>query len=90
MTSARALRLGLSERGLIRAGMKADPVIFDPRRVIDRSTFKEPLLSASGIERVWVNGQPVRERTKGLLPGVMLRRNSTYRAPLWPRRRLNR
>jgi N-acyl-D-aspartate/D-glutamate deacylase len=78
MTSAPAARLALSDRGLIREGMKADLVIFDPKRVIDRSTFKEPLLLSEGIERVFVNGEPVFEsgKTTGRLPGVVIRKGS--------------
>jgi N-acyl-D-amino-acid deacylase len=76
MTSSPALRLGLNDRGLIRDGMKADLVIFDPKRVIDRSTFKEPLLLSEGIERVLVNGETVFESGKatGRLPGVVIRK----------------
>jgi N-acyl-D-amino-acid deacylase len=78
MTSAPASRLGLYDRGLIREGMKADLVIFDPKRVIDRSTFKEPQLLSEGIERVFVNGEPVFEKgkTTGRLPGVVIRKGS--------------
>jgi N-acyl-D-amino-acid deacylase len=78
MTSSPALRLGLNDRGVIREGMKADLVIFDPKRVIDRSTFKEPLLLSEGIERVFVNGETVFESGKatGRLPGVVIRRGS--------------
>jgi N-acyl-D-amino-acid deacylase len=76
MTSAPALRLGLNDRGLIREGMKADLVIFDPKRVIDRSTFKDPLLLSEGIDRVFVNGEPVFENGKptGRLPGAVIRK----------------
>ena len=76
MTSAPAARLGLTDRGGIRKGMKADLVIFDPRRVIDRSTFKDPLLLSEGIDRVFVNGKPVWEGGKvtGNLPGVVIRK----------------
>ena len=71
MTAAPAARLGLSDRGRIRKGMKADLVIFDPRRVIDKSTFKEPLLLSEGINHVFVNGKPVWQEGKvtGNLPG---------------------
>jgi len=78
MTSAPALRLGLYDRGVLREGMKADLVIFDAKRVIDRSTFKEPQLLSAGIERVFVNGEPVWEMGKptGGLPGKVIRRGS--------------
>jgi N-acyl-D-amino-acid deacylase len=78
MTAAPASRLGLNDRGVIREGMKADLVLFDPKRVIDRSTFKEPLLLSEGIERVFVNGEPVFENRKitGRLPGVVIRKGS--------------
>ncbi|HSB12292.1 MAG TPA: D-aminoacylase [Blastocatellia bacterium] len=76
MTSAPATRLGLFDRGLIREGMKADLVIFDAKRVIDRSTFKEPLLTSEGISRVYVNGEPVWQDGKptGSRPGVVIRK----------------
>ncbi len=76
MTSLPAKRLGLTDRGLIREGMKADLVIFDPKRVIDRSTFKEPQLLSEGVERVFVNGEPVWENGKvtGLMPGEIIRK----------------
>lgn len=78
MTASPASRLGLYDRGVIREGMKADLVIFDPKRVIDRSTFKEPLLLSEGIERVFVNGEPVFENgaTTGRFPGVVIRKGS--------------
>ena len=78
MTSLPAARLGLTDRGLIREGMKADLVIFNPRRVRDRSTFKEPGLLSSGIDRVFVNGVPVWQdgRATGKLSGLVIRKNS--------------
>jgi hypothetical protein len=44
--------------------------------VIDRSTFKEPLLLSEGIDRVFVNGEPVFEggMPTGRLPGVVIRK----------------
>ena len=50
MTSMPAARLGLNDRGTIRAGMKADLVLFDPATIIDRSTFEQPRLRARGID----------------------------------------
>jgi len=76
MSAAPASRLGLSDRGLVREDMKADLVLFDPKRVIDRSTFKEPTVLSTGIERVFVNGEPVwvQEKTTGRLPGIVIKR----------------
>jgi N-acyl-D-amino-acid deacylase len=76
MTSAPASRLGLKDRGMIRKGMKADLVLFDARRIIDRSTFKEPQLTSEGVRTVYVNGEPVWEanKTTGRLPGAVIGR----------------
>ncbi|MGE0883839.1 MAG: amidohydrolase family protein [Blastocatellales bacterium] len=59
MSSFPARRLGLKDRGLIKAGMKADIVIFDPEKVIDRSTMTQPGLEPDGIKYVLVNGETV-------------------------------
>jgi N-acyl-D-amino-acid deacylase len=59
MTSLPASRLRLTDRGLIKPGMKADLVLFDAARVIDRSTFQDPQQLAEGIQRVFVNGVEV-------------------------------
>ncbi|MEK6302710.1 MAG: D-aminoacylase [Acidobacteriota bacterium] len=78
MTSMPAARLGLKDRGMIREGMKADLVIFDPQRIIDRSTFKEPELISEGVSRVFVNGEVVwaNGKTSGRLPGAAIRKGS--------------
>lgn len=59
MTSLPAQRFKLSDRGLIKPGFKADVVLFDPRQIIDRATFKDPQLVADGVKRVFVNGKEV-------------------------------
>lgn len=71
-----AARLGLRDRGLIKKGMAADLVLFDPVRIIDRATFAEPDLFSEGIERVFVNGELVWDgrQAAGKLPGLILRR----------------
>ena len=59
MTSFPARRFKLTDRGLIRRGYKADLVVFDPEKIIDRATFPEPHLTAVGVQRVFVNGVEV-------------------------------
>jgi N-acyl-D-amino-acid deacylase len=57
MTSAPAARIGLRDRGIVRPGMKADLVVFDPDRVIDTSTYDDPRRYPEGILHVFVNGR---------------------------------
>ena len=56
MTSLPAQRLGLKDRGLIKEGMWADIVIFDPKTIRDRATYDNPRATPEGIEYVIVNG----------------------------------
>jgi N-acyl-D-amino-acid deacylase len=80
MTGLAAWRLGLGDRGLIRAGYKADLVLFDAQRVADRATYESPHCYPSGIEWVIVNGQIVLRHGDRLpvLPGrVLLRQGAT-------------
>jgi len=78
MTSAPAARLGLGDRGLLRPGMKADLVVFDPETIIDTSTYDDPRQYPKGIEHVFVNGRhSVRDgRLHHANAGRVLRRNS--------------
>lgn len=76
MTSLPARRFKLSDRGLIRPGFKADLVLFDPNTIIDRATFEQPQLTATGVKRVFVNGTEVwsENNVTGNRPGKALRR----------------
>jgi len=75
MTSLAASRAGLRDRGVLRAGMKADIVVFDPRKVQDRSTYEDPHHFSEGVAHVIVNGKPVLRDGKmtDALPGRVLR-----------------
>jgi len=59
MTSLPASRMGLAGRGIVRPGMFADVVAFDPALVRERSTYADPLHYSEGIPFVCVNGQLV-------------------------------
>ena len=56
LTGRAAARLRLADRGLVRAGLAADLVVFDPDTVIDTATFAEPAQQPAGIPYVLVNG----------------------------------
>lgn len=62
MTSFPAQRLSLADRGLLREGLRADLVLFDPATVRDRATFEQPHQYADGLSLVIVNGQIVLEQ----------------------------
>lgn len=76
MTSLNAAKIGLVDRGWIRAGGFADLVLFNPATVKDTSTYTEPFQYGLGIEYVAVNGQLVLERGEhtGARPGRALRK----------------
>jgi dihydroorotase/N-acyl-D-amino-acid deacylase len=58
-SSAVADRLGLRDRGLLRDGMYADVIVFDPDTVIDNATYTDPHHLSTGIRDVFVNGTAV-------------------------------
>ncbi|WP_300601444.1 D-aminoacylase [Niabella sp.] len=57
MTSLPAQKFNLTDRGLLKEGMAADIVIFDPEKVQDRATFEKPHAYSTGFEYVLVNGK---------------------------------
>jgi dihydroorotase/N-acyl-D-amino-acid deacylase len=75
MSSAVASRLHLRDRGMLREGMFADIVIFDPETIIDLATPEQPHQLSRGVESVWVNGVRVLRdgRHTGAKPGRALR-----------------
>jgi len=74
MTSLPAQRLGWKARGILREGMFADLVLFNPDTVIDNSTYASPTALPTGIEKVFVNGTLVWDSGKstGARPGAFL------------------
>ncbi|HET9984307.1 MAG TPA: D-aminoacylase [Longimicrobiales bacterium] len=81
LTSAAAARLSIRDRGLLRPGMFADVVVFDPATVADRATYERPNQLADGVRFVLVNGVAVVKDGKvtGARPGRALR-GPGYRA----------
>jgi dihydroorotase/N-acyl-D-amino-acid deacylase len=78
-----AQRMHLSDRGVLKAGMWADIVVFDPANVRDLATFAKPNQLSEGMRWVLVNGVPVIAEGKatGALPGKVLRGPGTGRDP---------
>jgi N-acyl-D-amino-acid deacylase len=76
MTGLSAWRLGLPERGELKAGNFADITVFDPATIIGRATYENPTVHPDGIEQVIVNGVHAVQNGQmtGNLPGRVLRR----------------
>ena len=75
MAALPAEKLRLGDRGVIKEGMWADVVVFDPDRVTDKATFENPNQLSAGMDYVLVNGVPVIVDGKmtNALPGRVLR-----------------
>ena len=70
-----AQKMKLADRGVLKQGMWADVVVFDPRTVTDKATFEDPNQLSAGMDFVLVNGVPVISDGKmtNALPGKVLR-----------------
>ena len=75
MSGLTASQLHITDRGLIKTGLAADLVIFDPATVADRATFTDPFQYPVGIPTVIVNGRVVLDngRHTGERPGIIIR-----------------
>jgi dihydroorotase/N-acyl-D-amino-acid deacylase len=75
MSSAVATRLSLDDRGVLREGMYADVVVFDPETITDRATFEQPHQLSVGVRDVFINGVGVVRAGKhtGARPGRIVR-----------------
>lgn len=81
-TSLPASRLRLGDRGVIKAGLWADIVVFDPDKITDKATFAAPRQLSVGMQWVLVNGVPVIANgvATQALPGQVLR-GQGYKPP---------
>jgi N-acyl-D-amino-acid deacylase len=77
MTGLAAAHMGFTERGLIKPGMAADLVLFDPETILDHATPIDPQAPNTGIATVWVNGVIVFNQgvVTGSYPGRVIRRD---------------
>ena len=77
MTSFAAKVLGIDDRGILREGMKADIIIFNPNKVRARASYTDPFLLAEGFDVVMVNGKKAWDNQKHLdqLWGQVLKPN---------------
>jgi N-acyl-D-amino-acid deacylase len=77
MSGLTADHMGFTDRGLIKEGMIADLVLFNPDTVIDRATPENPLALSAGITSVWVGGELVYREgaVTEARPGKVIRRN---------------
>jgi dihydroorotase/N-acyl-D-amino-acid deacylase len=81
-SSAVATRLSITDRGLLKEGMKADIAIFDPATIADKATFEKPHQLSVGVRTVLVNGVVVLQdgAHTGARPGQVVR-GPGWRAP---------
>jgi dihydroorotase/N-acyl-D-amino-acid deacylase len=70
-----AQRMRLTDRGVLKQGMWADVVVFDPDKIRDVATFDDPNRLSEGMDFVLVNGALVIDNGKmtAALPGKVLR-----------------
>jgi N-acyl-D-amino-acid deacylase len=75
LTSRAAVRLGLTDRGRIAEGKRADLVLLDPARYVDTATYDDPKQSPDGVLGVWVAGERVVRdgEPTGARPGGVVR-----------------
>ncbi len=75
MTSLPAQKMRLADRGVLKLGMWADVVVFDPDTITDKATFAQPNQLSAGMDYVLVNGVPVIAggNATNALPGKVLR-----------------
>ncbi len=83
MSGLPAQTLGLTDRGFIREGYKADALLFDPKAIQERATYEDPYQLAAGFQYVIVNGKVVKRGDNFTTEraGKMLKKNAPNNAP---------
>jgi len=81
VTGIPAQRFGLTDRGVLNNGMKADIVVFDPKEIGETGDHMEPRKRPKGIRYALVNGTIVVENGvhTGKAPGSLIRKNESRR-----------
>jgi len=69
-TALPAEQMRLTDRGVLKQGMWADVVIFDPEAILDPATYEQPNQPLKGMEHLLVNGVPV--IAEGKMTGALL------------------
>ena len=74
-SSAVATRLLITDRGVLKPGLKADVIVFDAQTITDHATFENPHRLSTGVRDVFVNGVAVLRNGQhtGAKPGVVVR-----------------
>ncbi|NUQ10854.1 MAG: D-aminoacylase [Gemmatimonadaceae bacterium] len=74
-SAAVATRLSITDRGVLKQGLKADVIVFDPATITDHATFERPHQLSTGVRDVFVNGVAVLRNGQhtGAKPGVVVR-----------------
>jgi dihydroorotase/N-acyl-D-amino-acid deacylase len=74
-SSAVATRLSLTDRGVLKVGLKADVIVFDPATITDHATFERPHQLSTGVRDMFVNGVAVLRdgAHTGAKPGQVVR-----------------
>jgi N-acyl-D-aspartate/D-glutamate deacylase len=74
-SAAVATRLSLHDRGVLKLGLKADVIVFNPNTIIDRATLEQPHQLSVGMKDVFVNGVAVLRdgQHTGAKPGQVVR-----------------
>ncbi|UZR92787.1 N-acyl-D-amino-acid deacylase family protein [Chondrinema litorale] len=75
MTYLPAKTLNIQDRGQVKVGMKADLLVFDPNKIISKTTFENPHQLAEGFDIVIINGKVVKDKEEFLdtKPGKVLK-----------------